>query len=107
MLMKPHSFSLGHRVVAEGFARKPGHSLKPPNATESRPLALPLAFQYFARQGESKPLSVLPVMYLGTREKPEALAPANCEEIVNVRGTTRLTGAAIGEVLNRVCDVVI
>ena len=27
--------------------------------------------------------------------------------IVNVRGTTRLTSAAIGEVLNRVCDLVI
>ena len=27
--------------------------------------------------------------------------------VVNVRGTTRLTSAAIGEVLNRVCDVVI
>ena len=26
---------------------------------------------------------------------------------VNVRGTTRLTSAAIGEVVNRVCDVVI
>ncbi len=26
---------------------------------------------------------------------------------VNVRGTTRLTSAAIGEVLNRVCDVII
>jgi hypothetical protein len=26
---------------------------------------------------------------------------------VNVRGTARLTSAAIGEVLNRVCDVVI
>jgi hypothetical protein len=26
---------------------------------------------------------------------------------VNVRGTTRLTRAAIGEVLNRVCDMVI
>jgi hypothetical protein len=29
------------------------------------------------------------------------------ETLVTLRGTTRLTSAAIGEVLNRVCDVVI
>jgi Helix-turn-helix len=62
-LVQPGSSSRGRRY----FRAQVGHCLKPPNTTAlSRPLALPLAFQYFARQ--SKPLSVLPVMYLGARE---------------------------------------
>src|SRR6266581_4942378 len=72
MLAQPCSLSLGHRVVTEGiFARKPGSLQNLQTRPKlSRPFALLPTLRHFARQRDSKPQSVLPIMHLGVANQP-------------------------------------